>query len=86
MPLYYRRSGIDIRLRACFQSNVFIPHITGKADIEVGVVTKDIPDNMIAAGNSCKVIREIKDEEIHHYYKDKEFDVDDYVGEEYSWL
>ena len=26
------------------------------------VVTKDIPDNVVAVGNPCKVIREIKEE------------------------
>ena len=42
------------------------------------VVTKDIPDNMIAAGNPCKIIREIKEEDRDYYYKDWKFDVDDY--------
>jgi len=42
------------------------------------VVTKDIPDNMIAAGNPCKVIREITEADRDYYYKDKKFDVDDY--------
>jgi maltose O-acetyltransferase len=39
------------------------------------VVTKDIPDNVIVAGNPCKVIREIKEEDRKYYYKSKEFDV-----------
>lgn len=38
------------------------------------VVTKDIPDNVIAAGNPCRVIREITEEDMKYYYKDKEFD------------
>lgn len=37
------------------------------------VVTKDIPDNVIAAGNPCKVIREITEEDKKYYYKDREF-------------
>lgn len=42
------------------------------------VVAKDIPANVVAAGNPCKVIREIRDEEIDYYYKDRLFDIDDY--------
>lgn len=33
------------------------------------VVTKDIPDNCIAAGNPARVIREITDEDKHYYFK-----------------
>lgn len=42
------------------------------------VVVKDIPANVVAAGNPCKVIREIRDEEIDYYFKDRLFDIDDY--------
>lgn len=38
------------------------------------VVTKDIPPNVIAAGNPCKVIREITDEDKKYYFKNREFD------------
>lgn len=38
------------------------------------VVTKDIPDWAIAAGNPCKVIRRITDEDRKYYYKNNEFD------------
>ena len=40
------------------------------------VVTKDIPSNVIAAGNPCKVIREITDEDKKYYYKNNEFDTE----------
>jgi len=33
------------------------------------VVTKDIPPNMIAAGNPCQVIREIKESDKEFYFK-----------------
>ncbi|GKU23686.1 maltose acetyltransferase domain-containing protein [Clostridium folliculivorans] len=33
------------------------------------VVTKDIPANSIAAGNPCKVLREINDDDKIYYYK-----------------
>ena len=38
------------------------------------VVTKDIPDWSIAAGNPCKVIRKITEEDRKYYYKDRKFD------------
>lgn len=38
------------------------------------VVTKDIPDWVIAAGNPCRVIRKITEEDRRFYFRDKEFD------------
>jgi len=43
------------------------------------VVTKDIEDNAIAVGNPCKVIRHITDDDRKYYFKDRVFDVDDYI-------
>lgn len=40
------------------------------------VVTKDIPDWSIAAGNPCRVIRAITEEDRKYYYKKNEFDED----------
>ncbi|MDE7229311.1 MAG: sugar O-acetyltransferase [Oscillospiraceae bacterium] len=38
------------------------------------VVVRDVPENVIAAGNPCKVIRKITDEDIKYYFRDREFD------------
>ena len=35
---------------------------------------KDIPDNMIAAGNPCRIIREITKEDRIYYFKKQKFD------------
>ena len=35
------------------------------------VVTKDIPANVVAVGNPCKVLREINEHDKEFYYKDK---------------
>lgn len=43
------------------------------------VVTKDIPSSVVAFGNPCRVYREITDAERDCYYKDRKFDVDDYL-------
>ena len=37
------------------------------------VLTKDIPKNVIAAGNPCKVIREITEEDKNYYFKNRKF-------------
>lgn len=37
------------------------------------VVTKDIPANVVAAGNPCRVIREIGEQDELYYYKDRKF-------------
>ncbi len=38
------------------------------------VVTKDIPPNVIAVGNPCRVLREIGDRDREFYFKDKKID------------
>ncbi len=38
------------------------------------VVTKDIPANVIAVGNPCKVLREINEHDREFYFKDKKID------------
>lgn len=39
------------------------------------VVTSNIPDNVVAYGVPCKVIRKIGDKDREYYYKDKKLDV-----------
>ena len=53
--------------------NVVInPNVTIGSNVVIGsgsVVTKDIPSNVIATGNPCKVIREITKEDKKYYFK-----------------
>ena len=35
------------------------------------IVTKDIPANVVAAGNPCRVMREINDHDREYYYKER---------------
>ena len=56
---------------------VICPGVTIGSNCVIGagsVVTKDIPDWSIAAGNPCKVIRPITDEDKRYYFKDIPFD------------
>lgn len=58
-------------------NTVILPgvHIGSNTVIGAGsVVTKDIPEWVIAAGNPCRVIRKITEEDRKYYYKDREFD------------
>ncbi len=53
-------------------------HIGNNVVIGAGsVVTKDIPDWSIAAGNPCKVIRQIGEQDQIYYYKDRVIDESD---------
>lgn len=58
-------------------STVIVPgvHIGSNTVIGAGsVVTKDIPDWVVAAGNPCRVIREITEDDRKFYFKDRVFD------------
>ena len=38
------------------------------------VVTKDIPENVVAVGNPCRVLREIGEHEREYFYKKERID------------
>lgn len=86
--LQSRNSGYEYGIEVIIGDNVWVGgsvvinpgvHIGNNVVIGSGsVVTKNIPDNVIAVGNPCKVIREITEEDRKYYYKNYEFDVDDY--------
>ena len=54
-----------------------MPGVSIGSDTVIGagsVVTKDIPAGVLAAGNPCRVIREITEEDRKYYNKDRMFD------------
>lgn len=66
-------------------NTVILPgvHIGSNTVIGAGsVVSKDIPDWTVAAGNPCRVIRQITEDDKKYYYKDREFDPEawDYIS------
>ena len=67
--------------RAFIGSNVNLVAPVTIADNSVigagSVVTKDIPANVVAVGNPCKVMREITDRDREYYYKNLKIDYDD---------
>lgn len=52
--------------------NIIHPSISGR------IVTKDLPSNVIAIGNPCKVIREVNDQDKEYYFKNRK------IGEDFK--
>ena len=53
---------------------VVVPGVTIGDNVVVGagsVVTRDLPDNVIAVGNPCKILREVNDRDREYYFKDR---------------
>lgn len=57
---------------------VMVPGVTIGDNVVVGagsVVTRDLPDNVIAVGNPCKILREVNDRDRAYYFKDRRIDI-----------
>ncbi len=68
--------GDDVWIGA---NSVICPGVTIGSGAVIGagsVVTRDIPANVVAAGNPCRVLRTITEEDKKYYFRDLEFDVD----------
>ena len=86
-----RNSGYEYGIDISIGDNCWIggntcimPGVSIGKNVVIGagsVVTKDIPDDVIAVGNPCKVVRKITETDRDYYYKDRKFDVDDYKPE-----
>lgn len=53
---------------------IIVPGITIGDNVVVGagsVVTKDLPDNVVAVGNPCRVLREVNERDKEYYFKDR---------------
>ena len=53
---------------------VVVPGVTIGDNVVVGagsVVTRDLPDNVVAVGNPCKILREVNDRDREYYFKDR---------------
>ena len=53
---------------------IVLPGVTIGDNVVVGagsVVTKDLPDNVVAVGNPCRVLREVGERDRQFYYRDR---------------
>ena len=83
-----RRSGYEYGIDVTIGNDVWIggnvvilPGVTVGDNSVIGagsVVTKDVPPDVIAAGNPCRVIRRITEADRDFYFRDRRFDVTDY--------
>ncbi|MCD7775340.1 MAG: sugar O-acetyltransferase [Clostridiales bacterium] len=58
---------------------IILPGITIGDNTVVGagsVVTKDLPSNVVAVGNPCKILRPIGERDREYYFKDRKIDFD----------
>lgn len=79
-----RNSGYEYGIPVTIGDNVWIggnttilPGVTIGEGCVIGagsVVTKDIPDNVVAAGNPARVLRTIGEADRQYLYKDRKFD------------
>ena len=86
-----RKEGYEYGIDITIGNNVWIggntcilPGVTIGDNVVIGagsVVTKDIPDNVIVAGNPCRIIRNITEEDRKYYYRDREFDIEETESE-----
>lgn len=80
-----RREGMQFNMPVHIGDNVWIgaasvilPGVTIGENSVIGagsVVTKDIPANVVAVGNPCRVLREISQRDREFYYKDRRIDL-----------
>ncbi len=87
-PVYYeaRNTGYEYGIPINIGNNVWVggnsvilPGVSIGDNSVIGagsVVTRDVPPNVVAAGNPCRVLREITKEDKKYYFKNRPFDID----------
>lgn len=53
---------------------IIVPGVTIGDNVVVGagsIVTKDLPNNVVAVGNPCRVLREVNEHDKKYYFKDR---------------
>ena len=61
---------------------VVLPGVTIGDNVVVGagsIVTKDLPSNVVAVGNPCKVLREVNEHDREYYFKGRKIDYSEIV-------
>lgn len=83
---HLRKQGMQYNMDVHIGNNVWIgagamimPGVTIGDNTVIGagsVVTKDIPANVVAVGNPCRVLRDIGDHDREYYYKNRKIDLE----------
>lgn len=53
---------------------ILVPGVTIGDNVVVGagsIVTKDLPDNVVAVGNPCRILRQVNEHDRQFYFKDR---------------
>ena len=61
---------------------VVLPGVTIGDNVVVGagsIVTKELPSNVVAVGNPCRVLREMNERDKEYYFKDRKIDYSEIV-------
>lgn len=56
---------------------IIVPGITIGDNVVIGagsIVTKDLPSNVVAVGNPCKILREVNEDDKKYYFRNREID------------
>ena len=79
-----RRQGLQYNMPVRIGENcwlgagaIVLPGVTIGDNTVIGagsVVTKDIPSGVVAAGNPCRVLREVGERDREFYFKDRRID------------
>lgn len=79
-----RNSGYEYGIKVTIGDNVWVggntvicPGVRIGNNVVIGagsVVTRDLPDNVVAAGNPCRIIKKITEADRRLYYKDRLID------------
>lgn len=83
-----RRKGLQYNMEVHIGQNCWIgagaiimPGVTIGDNVVIGagsVVTKDIPSNVVAVGNPCKVMREVGEHDRKYYFRDREINMEEW--------
>lgn len=60
---------------------IIMPGVTIGDNVVIGagsIVTKDIPSNVIAVGNPCRIMREVGEHDRKYYFKDRKINIDEW--------
>ncbi|MBO5020773.1 MAG: sugar O-acetyltransferase [Clostridia bacterium] len=80
---YQYNAPVHIGKNCWFGAGVIVvPGITIGNNVVIGagsIVTKDIPDNVVAVGNPCRVLREINEHDKEYYFKNRKIKTEDLV-------